>query len=202
MREYWNTVSQQMKPRLHEISSYLMALSFCWLLVFHPEFRRGLFMFFSGFGSMSPVFIALGLIVTGGLLLSLIHVFIRRKKSTKEKFLIGWFVLGICSVVSFALASEMLLARSPVAIIFPAWNIVLSVLLLWQMTASKYDLLDEDATLRDVLVSTVILMVLLSGADLYLHLSWAMTFSLCIFYSNSIVFVIIRMANRFGSKYL
>jgi hypothetical protein len=196
MREYWSIFSQQFKPRLHEISAYLIALSFCWLLIFHPEFRHGFYMFFSGFGSMSPFFIALGLIVTGGLLLSLIHVFTRRKKSATEKFLIGWFVLGTCSVVSFVLASEMLLLRSPIVIILPAWNIVMSVVLLFQMAASKYDLLDEDASFREVIISTALLVVILSFSDLYLHLSWAMSLSFCIFYSTSIVFLVIRMIHR------
>jgi hypothetical protein len=85
MDEFRNTISQELKPRFHELSMYLIALSFCWLFLFHPELRRGFFIFFSGFGSMSPFFVALGFIVTAGLLLSLVHVFINRKKSALEK---------------------------------------------------------------------------------------------------------------------
>ena len=79
MNEFWNTLFQQLKPRFHEITMYLIALAFCWLLFFHPELRFGYYMFFTGFESMSPLFITPGLVVTGGLLLSLIHVFIKRK---------------------------------------------------------------------------------------------------------------------------
>ena len=103
MNEFWNALSQQLKPRFHEISMYLVALSFCWLFLFHPELRLGYFMFFSGFKSMSPFFVALGLIVTGGLLLSLVHVFIKRKKLALEKAIMGWSILGISSVTSFFL---------------------------------------------------------------------------------------------------
>jgi hypothetical protein len=65
MNEFWNSFSRQMKPRFHEISLYLIALSFCWLLYFHPELRLGYYLLFSGFESMSPFFIFLGLVATG-----------------------------------------------------------------------------------------------------------------------------------------
>jgi hypothetical protein len=114
MNEFWNTLSQQLKPRFHEITLYLIALAFCWLLYFHPELRFGYFVFFTGFETMSPLFIALGLIVTGGLLLSLIHVFIKRKKFALEKTIMGWSILGLSGVTSFFVGTEMITSRSSI----------------------------------------------------------------------------------------
>jgi hypothetical protein len=197
MEEFWNALSQQMKPRFHEISMYLIALSFCWLFLFHPELRRGFFIFFSGFESMSPFFVFLGLVVTGGLLLSLIHVFIKRKKLAFEKSIMGWSVLGISSASSFLAGTEMLTSRSSVMAILVAWNILMSVLMLFQMGMQKYDVSDEDASFAEVFVTTVVLLVTLLFADLYFHLSWAMTLSICIFYSTAVVFIVTWIVNYF-----
>jgi hypothetical protein len=189
MREFWNSFAQQMKPRFHEISTYLIALSFCWLLIFHPELRYGYYMLFTGFETMSPYFLALGLIVTAGLLLSLIHAFIRRKKLAFEKAIMGWSILGVSSVASFLVGTEMLPSRSSIMTILVTWNILMSVVLLMQMGSQKYDISDDEASFTEVIVTTVILMAILGVSDLYLRLSWAMTLSICIFYATFIVFI-------------
>ena len=200
MDEFWNALSQQLKPRFHETTMYLIALSFCWLFLFHPEIRHGLFMYFSGFESMSPLFIAQGLVVTAGLLLSLIHVFIKRKKLALEKAVMGWFVLGTSGVTSFFVGIEMLASRSSIMMILVAWNILMCILLLLQMGGQKYDISDEDASLVEVFVTTVILLVILLLADLYLRLSWAMTLSICIFYSTFIVLITAWIINYFDLR--
>jgi hypothetical protein len=189
MREFWNTIVQQMKPKFHEISAFLIALAFCWMLAFHPEFRQGYIVFLTGNWSLSPYFITLGLIMTVGLILSLFHVFVQRKKSAIEKFLIGWFVLGTSIIASFVSGGEMLEARSSVVLIFPVWNIIMSVVLLAQMGAQKYEIMDDNASFVDTIITTVILIGLLLVSDSFLHLSWSVTLSVCIFFSTSIVFI-------------
>jgi hypothetical protein len=189
MREFWNSLAQQMKPRFHEISTYLIALSFCWLFIFHPELRQGYYLLFTGFETMSPFFLVLGLIVTAGLLLSLIHAFIRRKKLALEKAIMGWSILGISGVASFLVGTEMLPSRSAIINMLVTWNILMSIVLLMQMGSQKYEISDDEASFAEVVVTTVILVVILLVSDLYLHLSWAMTLSICIFYSTAIVFI-------------
>jgi hypothetical protein len=189
MREFWNSLAQQMKPRFHEISTYLIALSFCWLFIFHPELRQGYYLLFTGFETMSPFFLVLGLIVTAGLLLSLIHAFTKRKKLAFEKAIMGWSILGISSVASFLVGTEMLPSRSSIMTILVTWNILMSIVLLMQMGSQKYEISDDEASFAEVIVTTVILVVILLVSDLYLRLSWAMTLSICIFYSTLIVFI-------------
>ena len=197
MDEFWKSLSQQMKPRFHEISLYLIALSFCWIFLFHAEFRKGFFIFFSGFGSMSPYFVTLGLIVTSGLLLSLVHVFIKRNKSALEKALMGWFVLGVSGVASFFAGVETLTSRSSIVKILVIWNILMSVFLLLQMGMHDYDVSDENASSVEVFATTAILIIILLSADLYLRLSWAMTLSISIFFSTFIVFIYSWIVNYF-----
>ncbi len=189
MREFWNSLVQQIKPRFHEISTYLIALSFCWLFIFHPELRRGYYLLFTGFETMSPFFLVLGLIVTAGLLLSLIHAFTKRKKLAFEKAVMGWSILGISSVASFLVGTEMIPSRSSIMTILVTWNILMSIVLLMQMGAQKYEISDDEASFAEVIVTTVILVVILLISDLYLRLSWPMTLSICIFYSTLVVFI-------------
>ena len=198
MNEFWNALSQQLKPRFHEITLYLIALAFCWLLYFHPEPRFGYFMFITGFESMSPIFVVSGLVVTGGLLLSLIHVFIKRKKYALEKAIMGWSVLGLSGATSFFVGTEMLTSRSSIMVSLVIWNILMSVLLLFQMGMQKYVISDENASFMEVFITTVILFAILYSADLFLHLSWATTLSICIFYSTFIVFITTWTINYFG----
>jgi hypothetical protein len=200
MREYWNNLSQQLKPKIHELSAYLVALTCCWLFLSHAKLRQALFIIFSGFGSMSPIFIGLGLAVILGLLLSLVHAFIQRKKSAFEKFFMGGVILGASGVASFAVGIEMLPSRSSLMMILPAWNMLMGLLMLSQMQFQKYEMADEDATPEEVLGTTVILVLILFLADFALRLSWALTLSICIFYATSIVFIANQIVKYFGSQ--
>ncbi len=197
MREFWDAFSQQMTPRFHEISAYSIAFSCCWLLASHADLREGALIFV---GSLGIVFTAVGLVVTAGLVLSLVHVFTKSKKSAVEKAVMGWFILGVSGVASFFVGAQMLPGRSSLTILLAAWNIVMSVLMLTQMAMQKYDIGDEDASLLEVCITTLILVILLLLADVDLHLSWPLTLSLCIFYSTSIVFVATWLADRLGLR--
>jgi hypothetical protein len=146
---------------------------------------------------MSPFFLELGLIVIGGLLLSLVHAFIHREKLSLERAVMGWFVMGTSVVASFFAGIEMMASQSFFMMILVAWNMLMSVLMLLQMGMQKYDVSDENASLPEIIVTSVVLAVILLLSDLYLHLSWAMTLSICIFYSTSIVFIVNLIINYF-----
>ena len=200
MREYWNNLSQQLKPKIHELSAYLIALTCCWLFLSHDKLRQTLFIIFGGFGSMSPFFIGLGLVATLGLLLSLIHAFIRRKKSATEKYLMGWFIMGASGVSTFVIGLEMLPSRSSLLMILPVWNMLMGLLMLCQMGFEKYEVEDEDATPGEVLGATIILVFILLLADFVYRLSWALTLSICIFYALTIVFIANQIVKYFGAQ--
>jgi hypothetical protein len=196
MHEYWNNLSRNIKPLFHELSAYLVALALGCLFVYHSELRQGLYQFFVGFG---PLFILLGLFLAGGWLLSLVHVFIRRRRSAIEKMLIGYFLLTTSAVASFFMASEML-PSSPTLVILPVWNILMSLLLLIQMVAGNYSLSDDDASFRGVLLTTAVLAAILWAADSLLQLSLATTLSICIFFATSIVYLPARIARIFNAR--
>jgi hypothetical protein len=92
-------------------------------------------------------------------------------------------------VTSFLAGVEMLPSRSSMMMILVGWNIVTSVSLLLQMGMQRYDISDDEASFAEVFATTAILVVILWFTDLYLHLSWPLTLSVCIFYSTFIVFI-------------
>ena len=91
----------------------------------------------------------------------------------------------------------MLTSRSSTMVILVVWNILMSVLILFQMGMQKYDVSDENASFVEVFITSMILFGILLLADIYLRLSWAMTLSICIFYSTSIVFITTWIVNYF-----
>jgi hypothetical protein len=189
MNEFWGSLSQQLKPKLHEITAYLIACSCCWLFISHAKLRQALYIIFSGFESNSPFFITIGLVATAGLLLSLVHAFIQRKKSQPEKILMGWFVMGVSGMSSFVLGLDMLGSHSTTLLILPVWNILTGLFMLTQMEMQKYEMSDDNASIGVVFGTTVLLVIILFLTDFGLHLSWALTLSICIFYATTIVFL-------------
>jgi hypothetical protein len=110
----------------------------------------------------------------------------------------GWSILGISSVATFLVGTEMLPSRSSIVTILVTWNILMSIVLLMQMGSQKYEISDEEASFAEVIVTTLILVAILLVSDVYLHLSWALTLSICIFYSTSIVFITNWVINYFN----
>ena len=196
--ELANNASQLLKPKIHEISAYLIAFSCCWLLYFHAQLRQDLLIIFSGFETMSPFFLVLGLLLLWGLFLSLVHAFIKRKKSASEKYFMGWFIMGMSGFASFGVGVEMLPSRSSTLLLLPVWNILIGLFMLFQMGAQEYDVIDEDASPGEVFITTLILLVILVLTDLVFHLSWALILSISVFYATSIVLIASVLVNYFG----
>jgi len=85
-------------------------------------------------------------------------------------------------------------------LVMVAWNILMSILLLLQMGAQKFEVSDDDASISEVIATTVTLVIILLISDLYFRLSWAVTLSICIFYSTSVAMIITWAINYFDSQ--
>jgi len=194
MREYWNTLREQLKPKYHELTAYLMAVTCTLLFIFQPEFRKMYFKFLSA--TEFPTLWGLTILATLGLLLSFIQVFLRRKKSWFEKMCMGVFILGVNGFAGIAAGLEMLPSRESIVAVIPLFNIPMGIILLYQIGLQKFDVTDDDATIREVIFTSIILLIVFAVASFGFHLTWAMTFSVCIFCS-SVLFLFIWMINYF-----
>ncbi len=197
MREMLNNVVEQMTPKYDEITAYLTALTCAVLFIVHPEFRQIYFEILSGAGAAkaSIAFMALGLIATIGFFLSLVHAFIRKKKSAFEKTCIGAFIMGTNGLAGILAGLEMLPSRWSMLVIIPIWNVLMGIVLLYQLGLNKFTVSDQESWWFDVFVASVTLLIVFAITDFGFHLSWAISFSICVFYSSTVFFLVTRALN-------
>jgi len=129
------------------------------------------------------------LIVIGGALFSLVNVFLVREKSRFEKHLMLLFALAVTVSTGVSAGRPMLSGGYGLLTLFPLWNMV-NGLLLWTMLTFK--ILDEDcltgerATLRQIVLATVSVMVLVLVCHYHFRLAPMTTFSIAVAYTMSL----------------
>jgi hypothetical protein len=194
MRDYWNNIVEQLRPKYDEITAYLTALTCVVLFAVYPEFRQTYFEFLLGAGAWkaSIAFTALALIATIGLVLSFVHVFIKREKTWFDKGCIGAFIMGTNGFAGILAGVEMFPSGWSLLIIIPIWNILMGVLLLYQLGLNKFTISDQDTTWPEVLVASATLLIVFVVTYFGFHLSWAITFSICVFYSSTVYYFVMR----------
>jgi hypothetical protein len=190
MREYLHQVLGQMKPKYDELTAFLSALT-CIVLTFsHSDFRQAYLEILTGGGAPNKAafaFVVLGFIATLGFIASIIHVFTERKKTIIEKTCMGIFVMAANGFAGISAGIEILPSRWSLLALFPIWNIVMGVMLLYQIGLVRFEVTDWNASFLEVIVGTIALFIVFALLDFGLRLSWALTFSICMFYSSTIV---------------
>ncbi len=199
MRKYWNNIVEQLTPKYDEIAAYLTALTCIVLFVVYPQFRQTYFEILSGAGAWRAgiALMALALIATIGLFLSFVHIFMTREKSWFEKTCIGTFIMSTNSLAGIVAGIEMLPSRGSILIIIPLWNILMSIVLLYQLALNKFTVSDRNTNWAEVLVASITLLIVFVVSDFGFHLSWAMAFSICVFYSSTLFYVGTWLFNYF-----
>jgi hypothetical protein len=200
MRNFLNQNLESIKPKYNELTAYLTALTCVVLFLSHPDFRQAYFEIITGAGAgrASIAFLALGLIAALGFLLSIIHVFTSRYKSPFEKTCMGVFVMGANGVAGFAAGIELLPSNWSILMLIPLWNIFMGAFLLYQIGVMEYAITDENASLYQVIYASIILLVVFAITYVRFHLTWAMTFSICMFYSTTVIFLITSAIKYFN----
>jgi hypothetical protein len=189
-----------MKPVYNELSTYLTALTCIVIFFTYPDFRLYLSGMKNNFSTSEDIvtFYALGLIALVGFILSIIHVFVKRDKSLFEKFCMGVFAIGANALASIEAGIETINSGGSILVIFPIWNIVIGIIMIIQIRYGIFEVTDENASLQEVSGASVILLLIFALVSITFRLSWAMTFSICMFYSSSIFFGVTWVINRFN----
>jgi hypothetical protein len=197
--DYFTKAFNWLTPTYNELTTYLTALT-CFILFFtHPEFRQLYFEIITGAKAdrASIAFIGLGLIATFGFFYSIIHVFQERGKTPFEKLCIGAFAMSANGIAGMVAGIEMLPSRLSILIVFPFWNFLMGALLLYQLGLNKFNISDDNASLSEVIWATGPLLMIFAISNIIFHLSWAMTFSICMFFSSIIIFYVKWIINYF-----
>lgn len=174
-------------PTPNELTAFLTAFV-CLLLIFsYPEFLD----FFTSDmdkldGKTTQTVIILGIAALLGFFLSFYHVFTTRPKSYFEKVLLSIFALGANGIAGVVAGFEILPVSWSIWAIFPIWNIVMGYSTLYQLGLDENLITDENVSLLEVFIASIVLLFVFFLAYFRLHLSWALTFSICMFYASLI----------------
>ncbi len=204
MRGFVASVIEALRPRYSELTTYLTALT-CVLLAFtYPELGPFLGHILSGAGSEELDVALAAIILVGiaavGFVLSILHVSTKRKKAPWERTCMGVFAAGANGLAGILAGIEMLSSRSTVLTFFPLWNIAVGASLLYQIGLNRVEVTDEDAGPLHVLGASIVLLIVFAICALVWRLSWALTFSICMFYSSIFVLFVSQVTRLLRSR--
>lgn len=200
MKNFLQKIYEWLKPRYHELMTYQSAVICILVFISYPGLRNTYsHSITDNYGAwVLPV----SIIAAIGLIYSIWHVFTSRKKTMMENYFMSAFILSVNGLVGVVAGIELLPTRWSIMVLFPIWNILSGVILLYQLGISENVVTDENATMLEVKIATVTILIAFLIAKFLSHLSWAMTFSVCLFYSSITTAIISRMFYYFQPKQL
>ena len=199
-------------PTFSELSLFMMSLSFILVFFFNEPVRSGLFKLMEEPGD-KPTMVIVLVFFGAGLILSLYHVFAKRKKTKIEKHaMLGFAVVSnaICGILAslhilgvsvdnlniFAIldirdavsGADGSSGASRIFLILPIWNIINCLFLLMSLRTGLIDernISDEKAGRFEVLFGFFITVAIFIMCQFLFKLYWAITFSICVIYATS-----------------
>ena len=175
-------------PVYDELSLFLMSITLILLCVANDSMREQVHKWIARFHD-GRVFIVIAILLAG-MGLSIYHVFTTREKTDIEKWIMllfavltnagagiisGWYVLHASRIQDWQ-------------IIFPIWNAINGALLLLMLRFRIIDeecISDRDATIKEVAIGLIAVLVIFIFCNNIFELHWAITYSICIIYTTS-----------------
>jgi membrane protein insertase Oxa1/YidC/SpoIIIJ len=108
----------------------------------------------------------------------------------------GAFAIGATAIAGIEAGIEELNSGGSILVFFPIWNILMGIIMLFQIRLEKFEITDENASFWEVSVGSMILVIVFAITNFAFHLSWAMAFSICMFYSTSLMFLLTWIIKR------
>jgi len=182
-----NGILQWVKPSYDEVALFLMSATSVALFVVDSELRHQIAGLVTAPGERgSGYFLIWAGVFIGGLGLSVYHTFSTKPKTAVEKTWMGAFAMAANGIAGIVCGTELLEPEWNWWAIFPIWNIVSGVGLLYLMALAPEDTVtDGNATAAEILVGMIVLTGVFAYCE-HARLSWAMTFSMCVAYSTTL----------------
>lgn len=176
-------------PNYDELSLFTMSfVCILLILVNNPPHKWTMQNFTFSTEGIGTLFIFLPFLV--GMFLCIYHAFTDREKSSLEKKLMVFFAAIINGFSGIWGGTYLLLHSSGWALsIFPIWNIISGYILLGLLRADEIEeecIGDENVSLTQVLVGSIIILGIFSICHFVFNLIWSATFSICIVWSTNI----------------
>ena len=197
-------IFKYLSPSYDETATFLMAIAFVFIYVADAGVREGLAgtLEFSNIPRQNSFIVMFSLIFIAGFLLSIYHVFSKRKKESIEKILMLVFAMTMNGIAAITSGMYLLKTEAGLLRIFTLWNILNGVILLYQMGFIEEGFfLGEDSKLCQTCVGLVAILILFYLCYFMFHLYWAVTFSICVCYATIISrFVNLKISSLIDSR--
>ena len=176
-----------LKPSFDENTLFMMSATCLALLFTDDTLAAQIQTLFSDEDQPVLYFLIWGALIALGFALSLGRVFVSWPKTATEKYLMGIFALAVNGIAGVLCGIELAENFQGWQVVFPVWNIICGLLLIYLLGLGPEDCVTDDAFDRKELAfSLPILTSLFIVCHEMMQLSWAMTFSICIAYSTSV----------------
>jgi DNA-directed RNA polymerase subunit RPC12/RpoP len=174
-------------PVYDEMSLFLMSMTLILLYAVNEPFQEQIRKW-AAICPHSYVFIAAAILITG-MGLSIYNVFTTREKTDTEKWIMLFFAV-LTNAGTGIISGWYVLSSSSIRdwlIIFPVWNIINGVLLIVMLfkIIDKECVSDRDASLKEVVIGLIAVLIVFILCNYVLKLHWAVTLSICIIYTTS-----------------
>ncbi len=188
MGQIANGFLRWVKPSYDEVSLLLMSATSVALLVVDSGLRHQIAGLFAEPGKPGPgYFLMWAAVIVGGLGLSVFHAFSSRPKTPLEKTWMGAFAMATNGIAGVACGMELFDEQWHGWSLFPLWNIISGVVLLYLMALAPQDaVIDDNAAMPEIVLGITVLSCIFAYCQYSAHMSWALTFSVCVAYSTSL----------------
>ena len=191
--------SNRLKLQYNEVTAFLTALSCLLISLTRPEFREFFVSFFLGDSTdkYSNSFLIIAILAFIGFVMSIYHIFSTRLKNFVDITAMGIFIMLTNGLVGILAGIEILPKQISLLSIFPIWNILTGILLLYQMSTVNFHISDENSHYAEIIICSIALVIIFVYSEINLHLSWVMALSSTLFYSSLINQIISTLLNYF-----
>ena len=175
-------------PTYDELSLFLMAVTFILLGATNDTMQKQIYKGITAIDDLRVYF--LSVVFLGGIVLSLYHVFTTREKTNYEKMVMLFFAVA-ANAGTGIISGWYVIENNDVhnwQLVFPIWNIINSILLFLMLRLKVIDekcISDRDATLVQIILGLVAVLIIFVFCNYVFKLYWAITFSICIIYTTS-----------------
>lgn len=205
----WREIRNFFVPKYNEYSVFFIALSIVLLSCFNAELEKTIITSIKHIVDNAPIAFASvpGLVYLvgvpslfiAGLFLSIFHAFSRRHKTKTEKIIILFFTLSITGIAGIIAGMQVLNNGNGSLIVFPVLNILTSIFNLYLIGFADEKMMDDsDASLPEIFLGSLVIIVAFLICEYKLGLHWSMTFSICVSFAMNINGVIVANMRRLG----
>jgi hypothetical protein len=203
----WEQWRYWLVPARDEATLFLMAATFLLLCITNGQMKDQLYSTLHSLVIERPSHSSRGpggIIICGVffllvLVLSLYHLFIKRKKKPWEKRAMLFFAVLSNAGASLFAGHHVIKHSAGWLMIFPIWNIISSVLLLIMFRLNVFGeecVTDRNAKPSEVLPGLIVLVIILMLCNFVFRTYWAVTFSICMAYTTSLDKAILSILHR------